>query len=283
MKIGAIIQARTSSTRLPEKVLKNLPFDSDITVLEQVIRRLKKSKKLDEIIIATTIDKNDEKIVAIADKEKIPWFRGSKNNVLERYYLAAKKNKLDVIVRITSDCPCVDPDIVDLILENHLRNNSDYTSNTLIRTFPVGLDVEVISFKALRTCYDNADIDLEKEHVTLYIHNHLDQFKTNNVVLNGPNMSRIRITLDTEEDYALLCSVFDYLYEKNELFKLDELISLFKDKPWLKIINKKIIAKKSFETFDDELKEALNILEMQELNNVKKILEQSTEMNKSGF
>lgn len=275
MKIGAIIQARTSSTRLPEKVLKNLPFDSDITVLEQGIQRLKKSEKLDEIILATTTDKDDEKIVAIAEKEEIPWFRGSKNNVLERYYLAAKNNDLDVIVRITSDCPCVDPDIVDLLLENHLKNKEDYTSNTLLRSFPVGLDVEVISFEALKTCYDNADTDLEREHVTLYIHNNLSQFNTDNLVSPDEDMSQLRITLDTEEDYALLCAVFDYLYEKNKLFKYKDIISLFKDKPWLKIINKKIMAKKSFETLEDELNEALDILEMQELSHAREILEKS--------
>ena len=280
MKIGAIIQARTSSTRLPQKVLKCLPFGSDITVLEQVIRRLKKSKKLDEIVIATTTDPDDKKIVDIAKKEEVSFFKGSEENVLERYYFAAKKNDLDIVVRITSDCPCIDPDIVDLVLETHLEKNSDYTSNTLIRTFPVGLDVEVINIKALKTCFDNAESVLEKEHVTLHVHNNLDQFKTENVSSNEPSMSQIRITLDTEEDYALLCAIFDYLYEKNEFFKLNEIINLFKYKPWLIIINKKIMAKKSFKTFKDEYKEALRVLELQELKNIKEFLQKSIK-NKS--
>ncbi|MEN4018363.1 MAG: glycosyltransferase family protein [Methanobacterium sp.] len=275
MKIGAIIQARTSSTRLPEKVLKNLPYDSNITVLEQVIRRLKKSNVLNEIIVATTTDKDDEKIVNIAKKEKVPWFRGSKDNVLERYYLASEKNDLDIVVRITSDCPCVDPDIVDMLVEHHLKSNSDYTFNTLIRTFPVGLDVEVISFNALKKCYTNAESDLEKEHVTTYVHKNPDLFKTENIRasddLYGPY---IRITLDTEEDYALLCSIFDYLYKNDNFFKSNDIIKLFNDKPWLKLINKKIISKKSFETFEDEFKEAIKILELQELKRVKKFLEE---------
>lgn len=275
MKIGAIIQARTSSTRLPEKVLKNLPFDSDITVLEQVIRRLKKSEKLDEIILATTTDEDDEKIVAIAQKEGIPWFRGSKANVLERYYLAAEENHLDVIVRITSDCPCVDPHVVDAVIERHLKNDNDYTSNTLLRTFPVGLDVEVISMASLKACYDNADTDLEKEHVTLYIHHNPSRFQTDNLVSPEGDMSQLRITLDTPEDYALLCAVFDYLYGENELFRYKDIVRLFDDKPWLKIINKKIMAKKSFKTLEDEVNEALNILEMQELNSAREILEKS--------
>lgn len=275
MKIGAIIQARTSSTRLPHKVLKYLPYGRDITVLEQVIRRLKESKKLNEIIVATTTDTVDKKIVDIAKKEKVSFFKGSKENVLERYYLAAKKNDLDIIVRITSDCPCIDPDIVDLVLETHLEKNLDYTSNTLVRTFPVGLDVEVISFKALKKCFRSAKSVLEKEHVTLYVHNNLDQFKTENVSVNGLSNSRIRITLDTEEDYALLCVIFDYLYGKNEFFKLNEIIDLFRHKPWLMLINKKIMAKKSFETFEDEFEEALRVLELQELNNAKQLLQKS--------
>ena len=142
MKIGAIVQARTSSTRLPEKVLLELPYGSGITVLQQVIRRLKASEKINQIIIATTTDDADDKIISIAKKENVQFFRGSKENVLERYYLAAKENDLDVIVRITSDCPCIDTPIVDSIINEHVNSKSDYTSNTLIRTYPDGLDAK---------------------------------------------------------------------------------------------------------------------------------------------
>lgn len=271
MKIGAIVQARTSSTRLPGKVLKYLPYDSSITVLEQVIRRLKKSKLLDEIIIATTTDEDDKKIVNIAEKEKVACFRGSKENVLERYYLASKEHDLDIVVRITSDCPCADPDIVDLIIENHLESDADYTSNTLIRTFPVGLDVEVINFKALKKCYDGAESDLELEHVTKYVHNHLDLFKTKNILSSDGYDPQIRITLDTEEDYALLCAIFDYY--QNEFFNSKDIMGLFKAKPWLKLINKKIMAKKPHETFEEEFEEAIILLDLQELKRIKKFLE----------
>lgn len=276
MKIGAVVQARTSSTRLPNKVLKSLPYDSNITVLEQVIRRLKKSKKLDEIIIATTTDEEDKPIVKIAKNENVSYFRGSKENVLERYYMAAEENDLDIVVRITSDCPCIDPDIVDLAIENHLKEDVDYTSNTLMRTFPVGLDVEIINFNILKKCYTQADSDSEKEHVTLFIHNNLDSFKTNNIKAPDELLdSQIRVTLDTEEDYALLCIVFDYIYKNDRVFKTDEIMNLFKNKPWLKIINKKIMAKKSFNTFEDELEEAITLLELQELNKIKNFLEES--------
>ncbi len=275
IKIGAIVQARTSSTRLAEKVLLDLPYGSGINVLQQVIRRLKASKHINQIIIATTTDEEDVKIVNTAKKENVSFFRGSKENVLERYLMAARENDLDIIVRITSDCPCIDPEIVDKVISTHLSKQSDYTSNTLIRTFPVGLDVEVFSLETLEKCYCNVQKDREKEHVTLYVHNNLDKFRTENVSLMGKDRSQIRITLDTEEDYALLCSVFDYLYRSDEIFKYEDIIKLFEKKSWLKLINKKILAKKTFKTVEDELNEALHILELQELDNARELLLES--------
>ena len=275
MKIGAIIQARTSSTRLPGKVLKELPYGSGITVLEQVIRRLKDSKKLDEIIIATTTEEVDFPIIEIAQKEGVKYFQGSKDNVLERYYLAAQDNQLDVVVRVTSDCPCIDPDIVDLLIYNHINSSADYTSNSLIRTFPQGLDVEVFNFKTLKAAENGACEKFEREHVTPYIYKtHSESFKILSVkaptILNAQD---IRITLDTEEDYCLLCTVFDYIFEENESFRMGDVIDLFNSKPWLKIINKKIVQKKLFNDPDDEISSALKLLEMQELGYAKKFLE----------
>ena len=275
MKIGAVVQARTSSTRLPEKVLKELPMGSGVTVLEQVIRRLNQSKKLDEIVIATTEDEADNPIVEIARKEDVRYFRGSLDNVLERYYLAAQENHLDVIVRITSDCPCIDPSIIDTLVENHLENGADYTSNSLIRTFPHGLDVEVVNFRALETAHKDASESSEREHVTPYIYStHPENFKINKFKapkeLTAPD---IRITLDTEEDYCLLCAVFDYLHQDNEFFPASSIINLFKEKPWLKLINKKIIQKRVFDNLDDEIKAALQVLDLQDMDGAKKFLE----------
>jgi spore coat polysaccharide biosynthesis protein SpsF len=274
MKIGAVVQARTSSTRLPGKVLKELPMGSGVTVLEQVIRRLKQSKKLDEIVIATTEDEADNSIVEIARKEDVRYFRGSLDNVLERYYLAAQENHLDVIVRITSDCPCIDPGIIDTLVENHLENGADYTSNSLIRTFPHGLDVEVVNFRVLETAHKDASESFEREHVTPYIYNRPKKFRINKFKapkeLTAPD---IRITLDTEEDYCLLCAVFDYLHQDNEFFPASSIINLFKEKPWLKLINKKIIQKRVFDNLDDEIKAALQVLDLQDMDGAKKFLE----------
>ena len=275
MKIGAIIQARTSSTRFPKKVLKELPYGSGITVLEQVIRRLKKSKLIDEIIVATTANPEDDLIVGISKKESIKYFRGSEENVLERYYQCAVENKLDIIVRITSDCPCIDWDVVDSIVEEHLRNKADYTSNTLERTFPRGLDVEVVSFEAIEKAYCEASEDFEKEHVCPYIYaTNRENFKIVSVeapdYLTAPD---IRITLDTEEDYALLCAVFDYLYPQNRYFRAVDIINLFKIKPWLRLINGKVLQKKFSSSLEEELEEAKKLLELQGLKKVKEMIE----------
>ena len=273
MKIGAIVQARTSSTRLPEKVLLELPYGSGITVLQQVIRRLKASEKINQIIIATTTDDADDKIISIAKKENVKFFRGSKENVLERYYLAAKENDLDVIVRITSDCPCIDTTIVDSIINEHVNSKSDYTSNTLIRTYPDGLDVEVFNFEALNEAYENGNSAREKEHVTSYIYTTgKESFKTSNFVSEF-DAKDIRITLDTIEDYALLCAIFDYLYPENEFFSSIDVIDLLNQKPWLKLINAKIVGKKSFETFEEEMEEAIKFLKLQDLDRVVNYLE----------
>jgi len=266
MKIGAIIQARVSSTRLPGKVLKDLPHGSGITVLEQVIGRLKRSKKLNDIIVATTVEKADNKIVNISKKKDVKYFRGNRENVLSRFYLAAQKNNLDIIVRITGDCPCIDSEIIDLIISKHLKIKADYTSNSLKRTFPEGLDVEVFNFSVLAKAYENAQRGYEKEHVTPYIYDNPSIFKI--IQIKAPEKFRapsIRITLDTEEDYALLCVVFDCLYRKKKYFNTSDIINLFNKKPWLKLINKKVIQKKIFHTLEDELREAARILDIQDL------------------
>lgn len=275
MNIGAIIQTRTSSTRLPKKVLKELPFSSGITVLQQVIRRVRKSVNIKEIIVATTTDSEDDEIVKIVESEGVKWFRGSKDNVLSRYYLAAKENNLDVIVRVTSDCPCIDPAILDVLIDRHFVTEADYSSNCRERTFPHGLDAEVFSFHALEKAFNESTEDFEREHVTPYIYRTKPGlFKI--TFLEAPEYltaSDIRITLDTEEDYALLCAVFDFLYLENQFFGAKEVIGLFREKSWLYLINKKVVQKKIFDNFKEEIREAIKICEFQELKRIKEILE----------
>lgn len=274
--IGAIIQARTSSTRLPGKVLFELPYGSGITVLQQVIRRVKQSKKIETIVVATTEDEADDAIVDIASHESVSCFRGSKENVLERYYLAAKKHELDTVVRITSDCPCIDASLVDETIQQYLMAKADYASISVSRTFPHGLDHEVFSFAALEKAYKNATQDYEKEHVTPYIYrSHPEKFKI--CVMNASEKlfdPGIRITIDTEEDYALLCLLFDILYIRNEYFDAKDIIRLFKEKPWMRLINKRIVQKRIFDTAEQEVAEALRIIGMNDLKRAKKAFEE---------
>jgi spore coat polysaccharide biosynthesis protein SpsF len=165
--------------------------------------------------------------------------------------------------------------VVDRVVLTHLKEGADYTSNTLKRTYPHGLDVEVISFEALEEAFCNATQPFEREHVCPYIHTtNREKFKLVNV--EAPPHLRvpdIRITLDTEEDYALLCAVFDYLYPENPFFGAEEIVNLFREKPWLKLINRKVVQKKTFLSEEEELKEALKVLNLQELFRAKEIIE----------
>lgn len=265
--IGIIIQARTGSTRLPMKVLLPLPYNSEITVLEQVIKRCKASKLADTVIVATTTKPTDNKSVDIATRMNVKVFRGDEEDVLSRYYHAAKEFSIDTIVRITSDCPCIDPNVIDMVIRAYLDNDADYVSNTLERTFPRGQDVEVFSLECLEKAYFNATKEFEREHVTPYIYmNPNSRCKIMNVSAPS-NLAdpTIRITLDTEEDYALLCSVYDYLYPKSELFDLEDIIRLFKEKPWLKLINKKVRQKKIYTSIKEEITDAIKMLELQDM------------------
>jgi spore coat polysaccharide biosynthesis protein SpsF len=178
-----------------------------------------------------------------------------------------------MIVRITSDCPCIDYDILDELIKLHLDNDNDYTSNSLIRTYPHGLDAEVMKFSVLEEAYNNAKDIHEIEHVTPYIYDsHKYKFKIG-VLKNEDNVDsqNIRITLDTKEDYMLLCAVFDY-FKENQNFKLNEIIKLFNYKPWLYYINNNIIQKKKHESAISEIGEAIIILEKQELYRASKVL-----------
>ena len=165
-KVLAIVQARYFASRLPGKVLKKI---NNKTVLEILIKRLLKSKKISKVIIACSSNKMDKEIIKIANKVKIDYFVGSEKNVLKRYYLAAKKFKFNNICRITADCPLIDANIVDLVIKNFFEKKVDYASNAIPPSFPDGLDVEIFNFKSLSKAYKNAKSDHDKEHVNPYM------------------------------------------------------------------------------------------------------------------
>jgi spore coat polysaccharide biosynthesis protein SpsF len=275
MKAGCIIQARTSSTRLPGKVLKALPYSSNANILQQVIRRVKIAANITDVIIATTLDQDDEAIVDIALKEEVKFYRGSKDNVLSRYYEAAKTYDLDIVIRVTSDCPCIDPVLISRGIDIFLNEKPDYLSNTLKRTFPHGVDYEIMTFQALEQAYANATLDFEKEHVTPYIYrSHPDRFKIMGIEAEPDQYSPdIRAVVDTPADYSALCTVYDYLYNPDELFEVKDLIALYEAKPWLHMINQDVVQKKIFDTLEEELQESVKILKLQSLDRASEFLD----------
>lgn len=242
MKIGAIIQARMGSTRLAGKVMKILEGK---TVLEHVIERVKQSKMIDEIIIATTIDKKDNLIEQEVLRSGVKVFRGSEEDVLSRYFYAAKENNLDIVVRITSDCPLIDAKVLDEVISYYQENKYEIVSNAgsdlSNRTYPRGLDAEVFSFKVLENANNNSIEKYQREHVTPYIYE-----KSNRIFYykNDIDYSKYRWTLDTDEDYKLISEVYKYLYHGKHGFYMKDIIDLFEQNPELFNINAHVEQKK---------------------------------------
>jgi spore coat polysaccharide biosynthesis protein SpsF len=238
LKVVAIIQARMSSTRLPGKVLKKV---NNETLLEHMLKRVKKSTKIDEIIVATTILESDDRIVDLCSKIGIKTYRGSEENVLSRYYEAAIANHADIIVRLTSDCPLMDPFVIDKCIELYQKDQCDYVSNSLERSYPRGMDVEVFSFKSLETAYLNAKEMLELEHVTPYIYLNSSLFQLKHLTYSSNN-SQYRLTVDTEEDLELVSWVINSFGDSN--YTLEEILHLLKSNPEKALINAHIEQKK---------------------------------------
>lgn len=235
MRIVAIVQARMGSTRLPGKVLRKI---SGKSVLEHVINRLKLSKKINNIVVATTFSRIDRPIAKLAAELGLNLVRGSENDVLSRYMEAANRFQPDIIVRITADCPLIDPELADLVIEKHINDMADYTSSTLVHTYPRGLDVEVCTYGALKKAFDEAILPEEREHVTLYLYRHPELFKLSCLEATGRHRRPdIRICVDTKEDLHLVRMIFRKLSKKSKLFFTDEIIRLFESDPELVKIN----------------------------------------------
>lgn len=226
MNITAIIQARTGSTRFNNKVLKKL---YNKTLLEHIIERVENSKLVNSIVVATTTNKEDDKIENLLKNTRIKVFRGSENNVLKRFYLTAKKENSDIIVRITADDPFKDPEIIDKAINILVANKYDYVSNTLKPTYPEGLDIEVFTFIALERAYLNAKLDSEKEHVTPYIWNNKNLFHVKNFE-NDKDLSNLRWTIDYESDFIFAKQIYEELYTKKRIFLMDDILCAIEKK-----------------------------------------------------
>lgn len=233
--IVAIIQARMGSTRLPGKVLMDIARKP---MLWHLLNRLNFSKKIDEIILAIPDTKENDILERFAKDNKVKYFRGSKEDVLSRYYEAAKKFKCDSIIRINSDCPLIDPKIVDLVIEKYLDSAVDYTANALERTFPRGLDTEIFNFRTLEKTHKEAKETYQREHVVPYIHEHPEIFKIQNVEARGKlRRPEFRLTVDTKEDLKLIRIIYKHLYKPKDIFYTDKIIDLLNKYPEFAKIN----------------------------------------------
>jgi len=251
--IGCIIQARMGSTRLPGKVMELV--DDKNPSLYYTINQLKNSLNLDKIIVATTKLKEDDVIEKFSKNNKIDCFRGNSINVLDRFYECAKKFELKKIVRITADCPLIDPEIVDSVIEKFNSSNYDYVHNMEPRTFPDGLDTEIFTFSILEQAWKNAKLPSEKEHVTLYFRNNKEKFKIKNII-SKKNMSSHRWTLDYQEDLDLIRNIISEI--KSRPILTNHIIDLFKEKPNIFEINKKYLTNEGLKRSLEQDKKFLN-------------------------
>lgn len=233
--IECIVQARMGSSRLPGKTLMKL--DSSRTTLDFVIEQLSFSKLINRVVIATTSLDEDNVIEEKARTLGIDCYRGSETDVLDRYYRCAKQFEMKSIVRITADCPIIDPTIVDKVIEQFHSGNYDYVTNTIIRTYPVGTDVEIFSFQSLERSWHEAKLPSEREHVTPFLREKKSKFKIKNVE-NVENMSNLRWTLDMNEDLILIRKIVSKMKKRPIL--MNDVLDLFSKEPELISINEHI-------------------------------------------
>jgi len=236
-RVVAIVQARMSSTRLPGKVLMDI---AGMSMLVRSVRRLSRAKSLSEVVVATTIDKSDDPIVEQCKINGWNYFRGSLKDVLDRYHSAATFFRADSVVRITSDCPMIDPGIVDAVLDEYFkwRGKVDYLSNMIPRrTYPRGLDTEVFTFDALDLAWKQDTNPSLREHVTQYILRHPEIFRIRGII-NDIDYSSMRWTVDTPEDLRFARAVLENF--QNDQFTWKEIVEFLQAHPEILEINKEI-------------------------------------------
>ncbi len=233
MKFLVIIQARCGSSRLPSKVLKDL---CGKTVLERVIERVKTSKYVDEVIVATTINQEDIPIVQLVSGIGTRVFAGSALDVLDRYYQTAKLFRPEYVIRVTADCPVFDAKILDDAIEK-LKPETDYMA-ALSETLADGLDLEIMRFEALKRAWHNAKLASEREHVTLYIKNNKELFQIQNYESTLGNLYEERWTIDEPEDYLFLKNIYEHFYSiGKEIFGAAEILGYLNKNPEVRKIN----------------------------------------------
>lgn len=242
-KVIAIIQARLGSSRFPGKTLQRV---DDKPLLEHIIERIRAARRLDGIVVATTVYAADDPIVTLAERLQIGIFRGSESNVLERFHGAAVHARADVIVRVTADDPFKDPEIIDQAIELLQKGSYDYCSNTLQPSYPEGIDIEVFTFAALDAAFTEARLDYEKEHVTPFIWKRPERFSLHNFSCK-PDLSHMRWTIDYEKDLKFAREVYRRLYPRKRIFLMRDILELLEREPALGQINSGLIRNEGYQ------------------------------------
>lgn len=227
MRVVCIVQARMGSSRLPGKVLELILGKP---LLGYLLDRLERVPELSQIVVATTNQPQDDAVAEYCHSRAVEIYRGSSEDVLERYYEAAKKFQADIIVRITADCPLIDPAVVRQVVAHYVDKQDcyDYVSNTQDRSFPRGMDVEVCSLSALEAAHRNATDALEREHVTLHIYRRPEQFRIGSF--------EYRLTVDTPQDLLLIRQIIETLHPHGEEYTLADILQLLGRRPeWVKV------------------------------------------------
>jgi spore coat polysaccharide biosynthesis protein SpsF len=234
-KVVAIVQARMGSTRLPGKVLLDL---AGRTMLARVVRRAKRASLIDEVLVATTLSPADDPVARECDRLAVPCFRGSERDVLDRYHRAAAHHGADVVVRITADCPLIDPGVTDHVIRAFFEHKPDYASNILRRTYPRGLDTEVMTAPALARAYREASEPYQRTHVTPYIYQHPESFRL--LPVTGPrDESAHRWTVDSPDDLELARAVYQRM-GGDDAFSWQQVRRLLEEEPWLADLNRHV-------------------------------------------
>jgi spore coat polysaccharide biosynthesis protein SpsF len=231
--ILAVLQARSSSTRLPGKVLKPI---LGRPMLELQIERIRRSTLIDKLVVATSSDPEDAVIAELCQRISVPCFRGSLEDVLDRFYQAARSYAPQYVVRLTGDCPLCDPRVIDDVIRFALSGGYDYASNTLNPTYPDGLDVEVCTFEALERIWREASLRSQREHVTPYFYQNPHLFKLGSLI-HEPDLSELRWTVDNVADFALVSTIYEGLYDDRPDFTLHDILNLLNEKPELRFCN----------------------------------------------
>jgi len=270
-KIGIIIQARLNSTRFPNKVLAKI---LDKTVIEEIIDRAKLVEQSNVIVVATSNTTSDDRLATFLEtKTEVKIFRGSEENVLNRYVAVAQKLQLNHIVRLTADNPCIDAQVISDVITKHIAGNFDYSYT---KGYPLGMNVEVVKSTALYMAAKFGQTKADKEHVTFFVRNNPKKFKLNYIFPTlSSEIENLRLTLDTPKDYLMLQLLFDYLKSENNYFSINDIIQLWQSKPYIFSINESISQKKVFNNEITELKAAVDLLEKQEMNHAAKILKRT--------